>query len=49
MAHSVQDSDVSDERKRVLSGGTTKNDVIVIKNLVKVCTRYCNCIVWYTS
>ena len=33
----VQDSDVYAERKRVLSGDTTENDAVVIKNLVKVC------------
>jgi len=32
----VQDSDVSAERKRVASGATTEDEVIVIKNLVKV-------------
>ena len=32
----MQDSDVSAERKRVASGATTEDEVIVIKNLVKV-------------
>ena len=32
----VQDSDVQTEAKRVLSGFTADNDVIIIKNLIKV-------------
>lgn len=35
----IQDSDVSAERKRVVSGATTEDEVIVIKNLAKVCMR----------
>jgi len=30
---------VSAERKRVVSGATTEDEVIVIKNLAKVCMR----------
>ena len=33
----TQDADVLEERKRVLSGATTENEVVIIKNLVKVC------------
>lgn len=36
--HTTQDADVLEERKRVLSGATTENEVVIIKNLVKVCT-----------
>ena len=39
----MQDSDVSAERKRVTSGATAEDEVIVIKNLAKVvctCTSY---------
>jgi len=32
-----EDSDVSAERKRVVSGATTEDEVIIIKNLAKVC------------
>lgn len=32
----MQDNDVHAERKKVLSGATTDNDVVIIKNLVKV-------------
>ena len=31
-----QDTDVYNERKKVLSGATDENDVVVIKELVKV-------------
>ena len=31
-----QDTDVQDERKKVISGAITEQDVVVIKNLVKV-------------
>ena len=32
----MQDSDVHAEASRVLSGDTTDNDIIIMKNLVKV-------------
>ena len=36
MGSHMQDSDVHAEASRVLSGDTTDNDIIIMKNLVKV-------------
>jgi hypothetical protein len=34
-----EDEDVAAERNKVMLGATTKEDTVIIKNLVKVCTN----------
>jgi hypothetical protein len=35
-----EDDDVASERKKIMTGATTENDVVVIKDIVKVSTSF---------